>query len=89
MLIGLEKGQPKADMPSSLGCGRLDQELPPLHESSTLIQLICVYFLPCRADLFSESQRIQYTIHTKTQGIPDARSYLEALKEIRIRYVPA
>ncbi|KAJ8650703.1 hypothetical protein MRB53_003726 [Persea americana] len=38
-----------------------------------------------KADLFSESQRIQYTIQTRTQGIPDARTYLEALKEIRIK----
>ncbi|XP_047324135.1 probable ATP synthase 24 kDa subunit, mitochondrial [Impatiens glandulifera] len=38
-----------------------------------------------KADLFSESQRIEYTIQTRTQGIPDARSYLITLKEIRIR----
>nr|DAD27464.1 TPA_asm: hypothetical protein HUJ06_028932 [Nelumbo nucifera] len=38
-----------------------------------------------KADLFSESQRIQYTIQTRTQGIPDARSYLLTLKEIRIK----
>ncbi|XAR72381.1 hypothetical protein NMG60_11018997 [Bertholletia excelsa] len=38
-----------------------------------------------KADLFSESQRIQYTIQTRTQGIPDARTYLLTLKEIRIR----
>ncbi|KAG9441914.1 hypothetical protein H6P81_017768 [Aristolochia fimbriata] len=38
-----------------------------------------------KADLFSESQRIQYTIQTRTQGIQDARSYLLALQEIRIR----
>ncbi|KAF8405911.1 hypothetical protein HHK36_007989 [Tetracentron sinense] len=37
------------------------------------------------ADLFSESQRIQYTIQTRTQGIPDARTYLLTLKEIRIK----
>ncbi|KAF7130213.1 hypothetical protein RHSIM_Rhsim10G0148500 [Rhododendron simsii] len=38
-----------------------------------------------RADLFSESQRIQYTIQTRAQDIPDARTYLLTLKEIRIR----
>ncbi|KAF8377215.1 hypothetical protein HHK36_030589 [Tetracentron sinense] len=38
-----------------------------------------------KADLFSESQRIQYTIQTRTQGIQDARSYLLTLKEIRIK----
>ncbi|XP_062148851.1 probable ATP synthase 24 kDa subunit, mitochondrial [Alnus glutinosa] len=38
-----------------------------------------------KAGLFSESQRIQYTIQTRTQDIPDARSYLLALKEIRIK----
>ncbi|XP_052189413.1 probable ATP synthase 24 kDa subunit, mitochondrial [Diospyros lotus] len=38
-----------------------------------------------KADLFSESQRIKYTIQTRTQGVPDARTYLLTLKEIRIR----
>ncbi|KAL5751887.1 hypothetical protein ACOSP7_022062 [Xanthoceras sorbifolium] len=38
-----------------------------------------------KADLFSESQRIQYTIETQTEGIPDARTYLLMLKEIRIK----
>ncbi|KAJ4951537.1 hypothetical protein NE237_028369 [Protea cynaroides] len=38
-----------------------------------------------KADLFSESQRIQYTIQTKTKEIPDARTYLLTLKEIRIK----
>jgi len=38
-----------------------------------------------KADLFSESQRIQHTIKTRTQDIPDARTYLLTLKEIRIR----
>lgn len=38
-----------------------------------------------KADLFSESQRIQYTIKTRTQGIPDARTYLLTLQEIRIK----
>ncbi|KAL0322853.1 UNVERIFIED_CONTAM: putative ATP synthase subunit, mitochondrial [Sesamum angustifolium] len=37
------------------------------------------------ADLFSESQRIKYTIETRTQDIPDARSYLLALKDIRVK----
>ncbi|KAL8151875.1 hypothetical protein V2J09_021683 [Rumex salicifolius] len=36
-----------------------------------------------KADLFSESQRIQYTIQTRTQGILDARTYLLTLQEIR------
>ncbi|MBA0753180.1 hypothetical protein Gogos_022101 [Gossypium gossypioides] len=39
-----------------------------------------------KADLFSESQRIQYTIQTRTQDIPDARTYLLTLKDIRIKY---
>ncbi|XP_065875140.1 probable ATP synthase 24 kDa subunit, mitochondrial [Euphorbia lathyris] len=38
-----------------------------------------------KADLFSESQRIKYTIDTKTKDIPDARTYLLTLKEIRIK----
>ncbi|XP_077238499.1 putative ATP synthase 24 kDa subunit, mitochondrial [Tasmannia lanceolata] len=38
-----------------------------------------------KADLFSESQRIQYTIQTRTKDIPDARTYLLTLKEIRIK----
>ncbi|CAI9116448.1 OLC1v1017590C1 [Oldenlandia corymbosa var. corymbosa] len=38
-----------------------------------------------KADLFSESQRIKYTIETKTRDIPDARSYLLQLQEIRIK----
>jgi len=38
-----------------------------------------------KADLFSESQRIQFTIQTRTQAIPDARTYLLTLKEIRVR----
>ncbi|CAK9165108.1 unnamed protein product [Ilex paraguariensis] len=38
-----------------------------------------------KADLFSESQRIKYTIQTRTQDIPDARTYLLTLKEIRIK----
>ncbi|KAK9270143.1 hypothetical protein L1049_025719 [Liquidambar formosana] len=38
-----------------------------------------------KADLFSESQRIQYPFQTRTQGIPDARTYLLTLKEIRIK----
>lgn len=36
-----------------------------------------------KADLFSESQRIKYTIETRTQGIQDARTYLLTLQEIR------
>ncbi|KAI4345162.1 hypothetical protein L6164_012314 [Bauhinia variegata] len=38
-----------------------------------------------KAGLFSESQRIQYTIETRTRDIPDARTYLLTLKEIRIK----
>ncbi|KAL2232079.1 UNVERIFIED_CONTAM: putative ATP synthase subunit, mitochondrial [Sesamum indicum] len=38
-----------------------------------------------KADLFSESQRIKYTIETRTQDIADARSYLLALKDIRMK----
>ncbi|KAI5654633.1 hypothetical protein M9H77_31820 [Catharanthus roseus] len=38
-----------------------------------------------KADLFSESQRIKYTIDTRTKDIPDARTYLLTLKEIRIK----
>lgn len=41
----------------------------------------------CRADLFSESQRIKYTIQQRTQDIPDARTYLLTLQEIRVKYV--
>ncbi|KAL1535153.1 putative ATP synthase 24 kDa subunit, mitochondrial [Salvia divinorum] len=38
-----------------------------------------------KADLYSESQRIKYTIDTRTQDIPDVRSYLLAVKEIRVK----
>lgn len=38
-----------------------------------------------KADLFSESQCIEFTIQSKTQDIPDARTYLLTLKEIRIK----
>ncbi|GKC31471.1 probable ATP synthase 24 kDa subunit, mitochondrial [Tanacetum coccineum] len=38
-----------------------------------------------KADLFSESQRIQFTIKQHTDGIQDARSYLLALKDIRLK----
>lgn len=38
-----------------------------------------------KADLFSESQRIQFTIKQRTDGIQDARSYLLALKDIRLK----
>ncbi|KAJ8765597.1 hypothetical protein K2173_014719 [Erythroxylum novogranatense] len=37
-----------------------------------------------KPDLFTESQRIKYTIDTRTKDIPDARTYLLTLKEIRI-----
>ncbi|KAG7034404.1 putative ATP synthase 24 kDa subunit, mitochondrial, partial [Cucurbita argyrosperma subsp. argyrosperma] len=38
-----------------------------------------------KADLFSEAQGIKYTIQTRTQDIPDARTYLLTLKDIRIK----
>ncbi|GAB2224476.1 hypothetical protein Droror1_Dr00005237 [Drosera rotundifolia] len=38
-----------------------------------------------KANLFSESERIKYTIQTRTQDIPDARTYLLALQEIRVK----
>ncbi|KAK4773790.1 hypothetical protein SAY87_028809 [Trapa incisa] len=38
-----------------------------------------------KADLFSESQRIQYTIQSRTTNIQDARTYLLTLKEIRTK----
>ncbi|GAB2279324.1 hypothetical protein Dimus_013967 [Dionaea muscipula] len=38
-----------------------------------------------KANLFSESERIKYTIETRTQNIPDARTYLMALQEIRVK----
>ncbi|KAG0482544.1 hypothetical protein HPP92_010628 [Vanilla planifolia] len=38
-----------------------------------------------KADLFSEPQRIKYTIEQRTREIPDARAYLLALQEIRIK----
>ncbi|TYH45344.1 hypothetical protein ES332_D11G258300v1 [Gossypium tomentosum] len=38
-----------------------------------------------KADLFSESQRIQYTIQIRAQDVPDARTYLLTLKDIRIK----
>ncbi|KAG6595093.1 putative ATP synthase 24 kDa subunit, mitochondrial, partial [Cucurbita argyrosperma subsp. sororia] len=37
-----------------------------------------------KADLFSESEVIKNTIQSRTQGIPDARTYLLTLKDIRI-----
>lgn len=38
-----------------------------------------------KANMFSEGQRIKHTIETETQDIPDARTYLLTLKEIRIK----
>ncbi|XP_010531418.1 PREDICTED: probable ATP synthase 24 kDa subunit, mitochondrial [Tarenaya hassleriana] len=38
-----------------------------------------------KADMFSESQRIQYDIDIETKEIPDAREYLLKLQEIRER----
>lgn len=43
------------------------------------------FFLVCRADMFSESQRIKYDIENETKEIPDARAYLLKLKDIRTR----
>ncbi|GLU20334.1 hypothetical protein SLE2022_365410 [Rubroshorea leprosula] len=38
-----------------------------------------------KAGLLSESQRIKHTIETETQDIPDARTYLLTLQEIRVK----
>lgn len=38
-----------------------------------------------KAGLYSESQRISNTIRDFTEGIPDARSYLLKLSEIRVK----
>ncbi|GMI67192.1 PHOSPHITE-INSENSITIVE 1, MALE GAMETOPHYTE DEFECTIVE 1 [Hibiscus trionum] len=38
-----------------------------------------------KAGLLSESRDIQSTIETETEGIPDARTYLLTLKEIRVK----
>ncbi|XP_042430666.1 probable ATP synthase 24 kDa subunit, mitochondrial isoform X1 [Zingiber officinale] len=38
-----------------------------------------------KADLLSESQKIKYIIDQQTQDIPDARTYLLTLQEIRIK----
>jgi len=35
--------------------------------------------------LFSESQRIQFTIEEETQDIPDARTFFLKLQEIRTK----
>ncbi|CAL9761101.1 unnamed protein product [Musa acuminata subsp. burmannicoides] len=45
----------------------------------------CTWLSFWMADLFSESQWIKYTIEQQTQGIPDARTYLLTLQEIRIK----
>jgi len=42
-------------------------------------------FCLCRAGLFSESQRIQFTIEEETQDIPDARTFFLKLQEIRTK----
>ncbi|WVZ78004.1 hypothetical protein U9M48_025785 [Paspalum notatum var. saurae] len=39
-----------------------------------------------KADFLSDSQRIKYTIETFTKGIPDARTYLNTLQQIRIKH---
>lgn len=46
-----------------------------------------ISFAFCRANLLSESQDILSTIETDTQDIPDARTYLLTLKDIRIKCV--
>jgi len=38
-----------------------------------------------KADLFSDSQRIKSTIELKSRDIPDARTYLLTLQELRIK----
>ncbi|KAJ9560487.1 hypothetical protein OSB04_005647 [Centaurea solstitialis] len=38
-----------------------------------------------KAGLYSESERIQFTIKSRTDGIQDARSYLLVLRDIRIK----
>ncbi|KAK3152076.1 hypothetical protein QOZ80_2BG0153970 [Eleusine coracana subsp. coracana] len=38
-----------------------------------------------KADLLSQSQKIKYTIETFTNGIPDVRTYLTTLQEIRVK----
>ncbi|KAJ0961308.1 hypothetical protein J5N97_027104 [Dioscorea zingiberensis] len=38
-----------------------------------------------KAGLFSESQRVKYTIEQRTRDIPDARTYLLTLQEIRAK----
>ncbi|TVU33524.1 hypothetical protein EJB05_25347 [Eragrostis curvula] len=39
-----------------------------------------------KAGLLSDSQRIKYTIDTFTSGIPDARTYLNTLQELRVKH---
>lgn len=51
-------------------------------------RLIILLLSKCRADLLSDSQRIKYTIETFTKGIPDARTYLNTLQQLRIKYSP-
>ncbi|ONK74069.1 uncharacterized protein A4U43_C03F2460 [Asparagus officinalis] len=38
-----------------------------------------------KAGLYSESQKFKYTIEQRTQGIPDARTYLLTLKDVRAK----
>ncbi|EPS58885.1 hypothetical protein M569_15927, partial [Genlisea aurea] len=38
-----------------------------------------------KAELYSESQKIKYAIESRTHDIPDARSYLLVLKDIRAK----
>ncbi|KAK1268665.1 hypothetical protein QJS04_geneDACA017605 [Acorus gramineus] len=39
----------------------------------------------CRADLLSVPQRVKNIIQEQTKGIPDARTYLLTLQDIRIK----
>lgn len=55
------------------------------HFTLLICLLVMRFFILCRADMFSESQRIKYDIETETREIPDARAYLLKLKEIRTR----
>lgn len=40
----------------------------------------------CRANLLSESEIIKFNIEVETHEIPDARTYLLKLKEMRVKY---
>ncbi|CAN6237106.1 unnamed protein product [Urochloa humidicola] len=38
-----------------------------------------------KAGLLSDTQKMKHTIHTFTRGIPDARTYMNTLQEIRVK----